>query len=140
MPSDDIVFAFPIEADPAAVVEAVNTADGVRGWWTDTAEVGGDRAVLTFADAEAPYEFAISEGGPQRVVWTTDGHPPNWDGTSITYEVGPGENGGAMMMFRHGPFPQDQERGFLAFFWGQIMGRLKAYAETGDAQPFMSGR
>lgn len=139
MAGDDVVFTVPIEAAPAAVIEAVSTAGGVTGWWTDKAEIKGDKAVLTFPGAEAPYDFAIRENGPERVVWVTGDHPPNWQGTTISYEVGPGEGGGSALFFRHEGFTNDQERGFIAFFWAQIMGRLKGYTESGEANPFFTG-
>jgi hypothetical protein len=37
--------------------------------------------------------------------------------------------------FRHGSFGDDWETGAVAFTWGQIMTKLKQYAETGKPDP-----
>jgi len=135
MPGDDIVFQFDIAAEPDVVRSAVASAEGVGGWWTDRAEVVGARAVLEFPDAEAPYEFAVREDGPERVVWETD-RPRVWHGTAISYELSAAPGGGTRLFFRHGGFGDDQARAIPAFIWGQLMPLLKRYAETGEPRPF----
>jgi hypothetical protein len=93
---------------------------------------------VEFPRAEAPYDFRIDEDRPERVVWTTDEHPPNWHGTSISYDLSPAPGGGTRLFFRHGGFPDDESRAIPAFVWGQLMVVLKRYAETGERRPFFT--
>ena len=136
MAGNDIVFQLTIDADPAAVHKAVAGPEETRGWWTHDARQEGERAVLVFPGAEAPYDFTIDADAAERVAWTTVDHPPNWQGTTISFDLAAGEEGGTAVFFRHGEFADDGERGMIAFVWAQILGRLKAYVETGTAQPF----
>lgn len=136
MPGNDIVFQLPIDADLETVRAAVVDANGVRGWWTADATMDGDRPVLVFPGADAPYDFAVTENDPGRVAWAAADHPPNWRGTTISYDLAPGDGGTTMLSFRHGEFADDDARGMIGFAWAQILTRLKAYAETGEARPF----
>lgn len=141
MAGDDVVFQFDIAAEPDVVRSAVASGEGVAGWWTDRAEVSGGpggRAVLEFPGAEAPYDFAVREDGPGRVVWATEDHPRVWHGTTISYDLSHAPGGGTRLFFRHGGFGDDESRAIPAFIWGQLMPLLKQYAETGERRPFFS--
>ena len=43
--------------------------------------------------------------------------------------------GGSTVSFRHAGFTDDEETGRVAYTWGQIMAKLKQYAETGNPDP-----
>jgi len=54
----NIVFQFEIEAEPTRVAEAIASEDGIRGWWTDSAEVPeGTGGVIRLGFAMAPLAF-----------------------------------------------------------------------------------
>jgi hypothetical protein len=56
----------------------------------------------------------------------------------VSWELEP-KDGATQVMFRHGGWPKkysDEEWASVNFVWGQIVGRLKAYAESGKPQPF----
>jgi hypothetical protein len=80
---------------------------------------------------------------PGRAVeWAWEGDYPGWAGTRLTWELRPTPNAGeTSLLFRHAGFGDDYgEEQYAHVNWvcGQIVGRLKAYAETGQPQPFFA--
>jgi uncharacterized protein YndB with AHSA1/START domain len=78
---------------------------------------------------------------PDRAVgWLCQGDFPHWKGTRITWEMQPAATPGhTTILFSHTGWPADYPAGEFAhvnFTWGQIVGRLKAYAESGKPQPY----
>jgi hypothetical protein len=61
-------------------------------------------------------------------------HPTHWVGTTVRWDVEP-SGAGATVNFRHAGFTDHEEAGRVAYTWGQIMVRLKAYAESGKPDP-----
>ena len=71
-------------------------------------------------------------------MWTILQGLPGWEGVTgeIAWLLTNPFNSGTMVHVRHrgwpsmeGPYPSSN------FMWGQFMGRMKAYAETGVATP-----
>ena len=62
--------------------------------------------------------------------------------TRLTWELRPTTNAGeTSLLFRHSGFGNDygdEQHAHVNWVWGQIVGRLKAYAETGQPQPFFA--
>lgn len=53
-----VVFEIPIKAPAAPVVQALDTRDGIAGWWTPTVRfAGGAGSVMKPSFAEAPVRF-----------------------------------------------------------------------------------
>ncbi len=80
---------------------------------------------------------------PGRLVsWVCQGDFRHWTGTRITWEIRPAPNVAEVsLMFAHTGWAEDYPREEYAhgnYTWGQIVGRLKAYAETGQSQPFFA--
>jgi hypothetical protein len=78
----------------------------------------------------------------RRVSWLCQGDFPHWAGTRVTWDLQPALNAGeAIVLFAHSDWGDEYPRGQLAhtsYTWGQIVGRLKAYVETGQPQPFFA--
>ena len=133
----DVLFRFDVEAAPEAVLEAVKTADGIRGFWTSRAEVPGDvgeTLKLEFAMAPLPFDLRLEQSDERTVVWRTKTFPPHWVGTTVRWDV-EARDDGSTVSFRHAGFTDDEEAGRVAYTWGRIMARLKEYAETGNPDP-----
>src|SRR5882762_1600970 len=64
----------------------------------------------------------------------TETFPPHWVGTTVRWDVD-ARDGGSTVAFRHAGFDDEEEAGRVAYTWGQIMTRLKEYAETGRPDP-----
>jgi hypothetical protein len=133
----DVLFRFDVDSAPEQVLAAVKTSDGIRGFWTSRAEVPaevGQTLKLEFSIAPAPFDLRLEHSDASTVVWRTESFPPHWVGTTVRWDVEP-RDGGTTVQFRHAGFTDEAEAGRVAYTWGQIMLRLKQYAESGVAQP-----
>jgi hypothetical protein len=132
-----ILFRFDVDAAPEAVLDAVKTTEGIKGFWTSRAEVPGrvgETLKLGFAVAPLPFDLRLEQSDEHSVVWRTETFPPHWVGTTVRWDVEPRE-GGSTISFRHDDFTDDGHAGHAAYTWGQIMVQLKKYAETGVPDP-----
>jgi hypothetical protein len=81
------------------------------------------------------------EPGPA-VEWACEGDYPGWAGTRLTWALRPTPNTGETSLpFRHDGFADDygdEQHAHVGWVWGQILGRPKAYAETGQPQPYFA--
>jgi len=133
----DVLFRFDVDAGPETVLEAVKTTEGVKGFWTSRAEVPaevGETLKLEFEIAPLPFDLRLEQSDERTVVWRTETFPPHWVGTTVRWDV-EARDGGSTVSFRHAGFSDDEEAGRVAYTWGQIMSRLKQYAETGQPDP-----
>ena len=133
----DVLFRFDVDSSPKAVLEAIKTTEGIKGFWTSQAEAPGEvgeTLKLEFAVAPSPFDLRLEQSDERTVVWRTETFPPHWVGTTVRWDVEPRDEG-STVSFRHAGFTDDEETGSVSFTWGQIMVRLKEYAETGKANP-----
>ena len=133
----DVLFRFDVEAPPQTILQALKTSEGIKGFWTSRADVPaevGGTLKLGFAIAPAPFDLRLEQSDEGTVLWRTETFPPHWIGTTVRWDVEPREDG-STVGFRHAGFSDDEEAGRVAYTWGQIMIRLKEYAETGLANP-----
>jgi len=69
------------------------------------------------------------------VVWSCQGDHPEWNGTVLTWELSP-QNGGTTLRFTQSGWKEISE--FCAMCnstWGELMFRLKHYAEGKNPGP-----
>jgi uncharacterized protein YndB with AHSA1/START domain len=134
-----IVFELEIEAPPSKVVEALDTEEGIKGWWTPSVVFpGGEGSTMqpSFAAAPVPFELRVDEVGDERVRWSSVGDfPPHWVGTEVVWTL-TSSGTSTRVHFSHdgwandeGPFPSS------ALTWGLLMASLKQYVETGAGSP-----
>jgi hypothetical protein len=93
-----------------------------------TATVGGETFRLGLAIAPAEFDLRLERSDESSVVWRTETFPPHWVCTSIHWDVEPRDEG-TTVTFRHTGFTDDVEAGQVAYTWGQVMVKLKDYAE-----------
>jgi hypothetical protein len=128
---------FDIEADEAAVKNALETEEGIASWWSKRTTLRDGDLRVSFPDVPQPFEFDARsvDGG---VEWVTGGFPPWWAGTTIRLTAGPNpESSGTRLQFTHGGYAADNPViPIVTPAWAQILLRLKAFAESGRAQPF----
>src|SRR5215470_2084616 len=92
-----------IDAEPAVVVAAVTTSDGLRQWLTDDARVGravGAPAIFRFGTIEVT--FLIDRVHTHGIELTCVDHHnrPEWLDTHLAFRVTP-DNGGAYIDMLH---------------------------------------
>ena len=128
---------FDIASDPATVRKALETQDGISAWWSNRATLDDEALRVSFPDVPQPFAFDVRDGD-DRLDWVTGGFPPWWQGTTISFEVAPNPDAaGSRLQFTHGGYDADNPViPIVTPAWAQILLRLKAYAETGDRQPF----
>ena len=72
------------------MLEALKTADGIKGFWTTRADVPrevGETLKLGFSVAPAPFDLRLEQSDDQAVAWRTETFPPHWVGTTIRWDV-----------------------------------------------------
>lgn len=141
-----MLHAVEIEAGEDAIYQALTTSKGLASFWTPQSEAEpsvGSVAVFRFAGAPVDLKMRIDGLEPgKRVAWSCQGDFSHWQGTTVTWELSPAVQGpGITVLFRHegwGPDYPEMDFAHVNFVWGQVVGRLKAYCETGNPQPFLS--
>jgi len=74
------------------------------------------------------------------VEWACEGDYPGWHSPHLAASTSP-DAGETTLLFRHTGFGDDHgdaQYAHVNWTWGQIVGRLKAYTETGQPQPFFA--
>ncbi len=135
----DLMHEIPIDAAPEKVYAALATQSGLRGWWTaDTVaeeKVGGS-AEFGFDKRSMVFRMRIEElVPPKRVVWSCSGDHEEWKGTKLTWEIAQKDRR-SVLRFRHANWRESSS--FFAICnstWGELMYRLKAYAEGKNPGP-----
>lgn len=133
----DVLFRFDVDAAPGALLEALKTTEGIKSFWTSRADVPpevGETLTLEFPQAPLPFDLRLDQSDARTVVWRAQSFPPHWVGTTIRWDVD-SNDAGSVVGFRHDGFTDEEEAGRVAYTWGQIMVRLKDYAETGKPDP-----
>jgi uncharacterized protein YndB with AHSA1/START domain len=128
-----------IAASLEKVYAAVATQAGLRGWWTADSvvdqKVGGE-AEFGFEKRQIVFRMKIAALEPsRRVVWTCHGDNPEWDGTTLTWEIFPGD-GMTILRFTHGGWKAMSEFCMMCnSTWGELMWRLKDSVEGRNPGP-----
>lgn len=141
-----MLHAVEVEAGEDAIYQALTTSKGLASFWTPQSEAEpnvGSVTVFRFAGAPVDLKMRVDGLEPgKRVAWTCQGDFPHWEGTTVTWELSPAVQGsGITVLFRHEDWKPDypeMDYAHVNFVWGQVVGRLKAYCETGKSQPFLS--
>jgi uncharacterized protein YndB with AHSA1/START domain len=144
----DILHAVDVEADADTIYEAVSTGEGLRAFWTGDAEAEarvGSTAVFRFPAAPVDLKMRVEALERRtRVAWRCEGEFPYWKDTTVEWLLSASPGGhGTQLFFRHGGWPRDYpeiEYARVNWVWGQVVGRLKAYAESGKPEPFFPAK
>lgn len=140
----DMVHEVEIAADAATIYGAITTKEGEAGFWVSDNTLQpkvGSVGEFRFKGAPVPLRMRVDALEPNvKVKWTCLGEFPGWKDTTVTWTLSPAKNvKGTKVEFRMGDlagYPVE-EVGTVNYTWGQVVGRLKAYSETGTAQPYL---
>ncbi|GCE16979.1 SRPBCC domain-containing protein [Dictyobacter kobayashii] len=135
-----IVIERSIAATPGSVFDALTQQDGIARWWTNDLTVKpevGSLAEFRFTRWGAgilQFEIAELDAGA-KVHWFSRKGPPQWAGTSVTWQITPIQDG-TKIVFTHDGFAQvdavyEQTRGN----WEYFLDSLKSFLETGKGTP-----
>jgi uncharacterized protein YndB with AHSA1/START domain len=141
----DILMQVDIDAPRAHVVDALTTHSGITGWWTAKGEVPhgkGQTMMLSFRPhAPLPFDLTVEESSDDHIVWRPVSFPPHWVGTRISWELNDTpERAATRVLLQHTSWRDgDPQLPPAAYTWGQLLGVLKAFCETGNPQPMFAG-
>ena len=135
-----------IRAEPHEVMQALTTADGLAGWWTDL--VRGDFAggayrpgdVIRLDFVPGGFDLKVCELSPEHLVWEMLSGPEEWIGTHVDFQLkstqGPDGSGMTLVYFRHQDWKRENE--FVAHCsmkWATFLLSLRDWLEHGYGQP-----
>ena len=142
-----------IDATPEVVYEVISSAEHLREWWPDDAEldaVPGSRGTITFGEPGSPdsqvEQLTVVEADPPRRFafrWVCDGDSPAPDNSLlVTIDLVP-SGAGTLLRFKETGF---RERGWEAAVleqayrehaqgWDHFLPRLVAHANSLVARP-----
>ncbi len=131
-----------IAAEPKAVFDAITTQKGLSSWWTSDSVVPKvqEKSVSEFGFEKHAVVFKMRSEkiSPKLVLWSCVDGPGEWKGTRLKWEISK-IKGGIELRFTHSRW-----KGTGKYFrmcnstWGDLMYRLKNYAESGKADPLFS--
>ena len=129
----------PINAKPTKVYAALTTPAALHSWWTADATVEekvGGKAEFGFDGRAIVFRMKIEELNPGKsVVWSCHGDQPEWNGTTLTWDLVP-HDGGATVRFTHSGWKAATEMYAICnTTWGELMYRLKNYVEGRNPGP-----
>ncbi len=130
-----------IKAQPDHVYAAIATTDGLKAWFTP--DIEGDVAAGKTAwfrhDGRDSFRWKFVDLKPDTLAqWECVEGPGAATGTHVVFRLH-GDGQTTIVECDHDAWPD----GHGAFdtcntLWGILMGRLKAYSETGTSQPALS--
>ena len=135
-----LMHSVEIQAEPRRVYEALATGEGLASFWTrDSKAEPRTGTVAEFGFGGPRLRMRVDELAPdRRVRWTTLGDFPNWEGTTVAWDL-KAADGKTEVQFAHDGWAAELPQRDLAsvnYTWAQILGRLKAFAESGRPDPY----
>ncbi len=135
----DIVQELTIEADPQKVFNAITRQDELAQWWTKHVSAEpkvGSIAEFRFDNGATVFRMEIAElDAAKKVHWIVRHGPPHWEGTSVTWELTPVNNGTKLHFGHYGFAAVDAGYEQTGGGWEFFLGSLKSYLETGKGTP-----
>ena len=130
-----------IAGDANEIYEAISTGKGLASFWTrDSKAEPKVGSTAKFGFSGPVLELKVAELKPGKLVrWTDAGGCPGWQGTTISWEIVPANEGGQEVRFVHAGWPESKPPADLAsvnYTWGRVVGRLKKHVETGESVPY----
>jgi uncharacterized protein YndB with AHSA1/START domain len=128
----DILHRVGIAAPPERVLAALDTLDGLRGWWVSTAsgEPGPD-GTIDFGFCR----MKVLEAGPARVRWRCVEGPPEWVGTEVTFRL-EWKDGQTIVLFTHAGWKEPVEfMHHCSTKWATFLLSLRDLLEKADGHP-----
>ncbi|HTK06818.1 MAG TPA: SRPBCC domain-containing protein [Ktedonobacteraceae bacterium] len=135
-----IVKELTIAASPERVYNALTQHDEIAHWWTNELSIRpevGSLADFHFQQWGAgTLQFEIVKlHAAEKVGWKSRKGPPQWAGTSVSWQLTPVQSG-TQLVFTHDGFAQAgpvyEQTGRN---WEYFLGSLQAYLETGKGTP-----
>jgi uncharacterized protein YndB with AHSA1/START domain len=137
----DYTATFTTENPPEAVFDALTTTQGLAAWWTPVSGDGTKGGELRFhmQSPLGPLVIRVHTAQPSRlVVWDVVSCPfvPDWDATTIAFDLGRDDHGGSDVFFRHHGLTAELECfAMCRQGWDHFLPSLRQYVDTGTGNP-----
>lgn len=130
----DIYHLVFIQSTPEKIYKAITTEEGIASWWskTNNAKAQAGSIYRIYFGPDYYKEIKVTELVPnKKVVWKILDAHPEWVSTTITFDIGIGNNN-TELRFRHSDW-KDYTNMFAQcnHHWGIFLINLKTYTETG---------
>jgi uncharacterized protein YndB with AHSA1/START domain len=128
-----------VAATPERVFNALTKQEEIVQWWSDEAQVKpeiGSIGEFRFRPPAGVLQFEVAElNNGENVRWISRQGPPQWAGTSVTWQLAPVPNG-TRVTFTHDGFANiDAAYEQTRRNWQYFLNSLKSYLETGKGTP-----
>lgn len=128
-----------IAATPRSVFNALTRQEEIVRWWSDEASVRpevGSLGEFRFRPPAGVLQFEVTELKEGSLVrWLSRQGPPQWGGTSVTWQLIPVQDG-TKVSFIHDEFAEvDATYEQTRKNWNYFLNSLKSYLETGKGTP-----
>ncbi len=135
-----IIHAVHIHASPSGVYQALTTAKGLRGWWSEKVEAEerpGGIIRFTFGGDFNPQMKQTALEANRLVRWQCVGGHANWQDNTFSFALDD-RDGETMLLFKQDYARElsDETYGIYNFNWGYYLNSLKQLCETGKGTPF----
>jgi uncharacterized protein YndB with AHSA1/START domain len=132
-----------ISSEAEKIYQAISTGEGLASFWTrDSQAEAKVGSIARFGFGGPVLEMKVEELLPGRLVrWSSHTGFPGWENTTVSWEIVAAKDGGLELRFSHEGWPAELPQGELAsvnYTWGQVVGRLKNYVETGKPDPYFA--
>jgi uncharacterized protein YndB with AHSA1/START domain len=138
----DFASTVSLSASADVVFDALTTPSALTAWWTNASGSGLAGGELRFMFGDDALVIRVDEAErPSAVRWTAlVSEPlPDWEATTISFDVSPNQNGGSRLDFRHtGMTPQLECYNACSKGWEQYLASLADYLDSGKGDPFGS--
>lgn len=132
-----------IHATPDEVFQALSTGEGLKSWFTPKIEgtVGKNQEAVFSFTGEELFHWKFIEVKPNSLVrWECTEGPGAAAGTTVTFRISNKGDNTTVLECDHENWPEgDSAFKSCNTRWGILMGHLKKYAETGQAEPAFRG-
>ena len=129
----------PVQANAAAVYAAIATTKGNCGWWTADSKVEdnvGGKAEFGFDKRAMVFRMSVDKLAPGKsLVMSCHGDHPEWNGTTLTWTIEPNGDQTTLRFVHSGWKSVTDFCASCNSMWGNLMFRLKRYAESGKPNP-----
>jgi hypothetical protein len=134
----DIRHAIQISATPEQIYPLVATAGGFGQWWADDITEPPGAVELGFFNRATVYRLRLNvDQPPEQAEWMCE-TGDEWNGTRIAFQM-EAAKAGTLLRFTHADWRAESPY-FVSCntTWGELMFRLKAFAEGQTPGPLFS--
>jgi uncharacterized protein YndB with AHSA1/START domain len=127
-----------IEAAPQRVWGAITEPDEIVQWWAYEARVTpevGSFAEFRFRQGAFVMQFEVAELDHDKKVRWISKSPPQWAGSSVTWQLTPVHNGTRLVFTQDGFAQVEEGSERTRWAWVYFLASLKSYLETGKGTP-----